>query len=958
MEIKDITHGFEVVNIRPAKEEESELIEMRHLKTGASLIWMKNDEDNKLFSIAFKTTPVDDTGVFHILEHSVLNGSKKYPVKEPFVELIKSSMNTFLNAMTFPDKTVYPVSSRNEKDFENLMSVYLDAVFYPAIYTNPNIFYQEGWHHEIRNKEDDVVFKGVVYNEMKGAFSSADTLIVNELTRIMYPDTCYGFVSGGDPKAIPDLTYENFINTHKHYYHPSNAIIYLDGNLNIERTLQKINDEYLTNFERDDKEITIDKQVRVKPKDTTIEFEVSEIEPDQSILCLGNYMGDFDEKKKIGALDIIATYLFGTNESVAKKALLESGLCQDAEMETYNGIYNPFVITVFRNIADGKEKEVKAKYKEILRNVVANGVEKEELEAIINQIEFKEKESTEPKALYRNFSVLDSMLYGGDPMLYLESEAVYKELRSDIETGYFENLIKELLLEDEHECSVLAMPSTVKGQKDAEEEALRASTRKASWSDKELTDYIEINNKLDLWQKTPDTKEDLDKLPSLDLKEVSETPILYSTEEKEVNGVRVLYHKERTSNIVYLSMYFKMNDVKEEDLTTLCLMTNAFQFLPTKNHDVSELQRIIRRDFGGLSFEISPMPTKDLKTTNILLTVRAAFLKENADKCADIVLDILFNTIWDSKSKINEIIKQAYEGSKNMITNAGHQIAIRRSTAKLQLDNYVKDKFDGYEGYLYLKEFNKDFDNYYNNYLEVVDKCNKRLGTKRLIVSITSDSYYDPSAYLKMPEGLESPDEFKCELLKDEGNEAIEVPSLVNYISSAYSMKEYGFEPNQGLKVLGKILSYSYLWNEVRVKGGAYGTGVTFTDRGVAFTYSYRDPNGKETIEAYDGQANFIEEFINSDEELEKYIISTIGDLEPLVSPATKGRTADVEWFRHLTDEIKIAHRKELLSLTKEDLNNYVDMLKSFKENKCICAVANKNTIDDLHELVKVRRSI
>ena len=484
MKVNDILHGFKVTRVRESEELKGTLYEMEHIRTGAVLAWLDNGCDNKLFSATFKTIPWDDTGVFHILEHSVLAGSDNYPVKEPFLDLIKSSMNTYLNAMTFPDKTMYPVSSKNEQDFINLTRVYLDAVFHPAIYHNDSIFRQEGWHYEVEDEEP--FYNGVVFNEMKGAFASVDTVMEEGLMKYLYPDNTYRFVSGGDPASIPDLTYENFLRAHREFYSPSNCRFFLDGDLPIDRVLGIIDDEYLSTFERDDKVHEIPMQQPVKARDLTEFYEIGkdEDESKKSHLVLGKVFSDWSQRSRIIAYTLMSIYLAGDNESPLKRAILERGLAQEVEFSVMDGIAQPFWVLVFRNMDMCDKDAILQVYKDTLKKIAREGVDKEALIGGLNRFEFSLRESGEPAGLYRAINSMSSWLYGGDPLLYLESNSIVHELRAALDTDYYDRIIEELL-DEEGVITMEVLPSKTKGEEEAQKEYERVTGEYSSFSEDE-----------------------------------------------------------------------------------------------------------------------------------------------------------------------------------------------------------------------------------------------------------------------------------------------------------------------------------------------------------------------------------------------------------------------------------------------------------------------------------------
>lgn len=482
MMIGDTLHGFRVIRQVELDELSGTLHEMEHEKTGAKLAWLQRAEQNKTFMAAFQTIPEDDTGVFHILEHSVLCGSEKFPLKEPFVELMQGSMKTFLNAMTYPDKTVYPVSSRNDKDFMNLVRVYADAVMSPAIYRQPNIFRQEGWHYEVKEGAEPS-YKGVVFNEMKGAFSSVDTILQGGMNRLLYPESCYRFVSGGDPEHIPELSYEQFLNAHRRFYHPSNALFFLDGDLDLAEVLELLDEEYLSKYERQERDFAIHMQQPVSGAEGTVSYQLA---PGQKAegkthFCMGKLAGTWADKEKCLALKILCSYLAGSNDAPLKKAILRRGLGQDLFMSVSDGNAQPSLVLQVRNTQREKCGEIRAVLRETAQELLEQGLDRGELEAIFNRMEFSALEHSEPYGLTLGLGVTASWLCGGQPELYLTWGDTFAALREKMEDGYMESLLREILADQEHTAVLYALPSATLGQETMEREAQRLQNAKASW---------------------------------------------------------------------------------------------------------------------------------------------------------------------------------------------------------------------------------------------------------------------------------------------------------------------------------------------------------------------------------------------------------------------------------------------------------------------------------------------
>ena len=527
MKTGDIIHGFEFVSSKNIPEIEGTVHEAVYLKNRAKLIFIERKDSNKTFAITFKTIPTDDTGVFHIIEHSVLCGSEKYPVKEPFVELLKGSVKTFLNAFTFPDKTMYPVSSRNDKDFLNLVDVYMDAVLHPIAMKKPEIFYQEGWHHELHSPEEEMTYKGVVFNEMKGAYSSADEVMMSEMASMLYGDNCYGKDSGGDPTAIPDLTYEQFVQSHKKYYHPSNSRIVLDGAVDIDKTLALL-DSYLKEYDY----LEVDSDIpMIKPMgnaEKKIEYEIgpSEEEEGKVRVCLGFYVSDYTDRKTATALAIITDAIAGSNEAPFKKSILDSGLCEDVHLIPYDGIQENSVIIELRNTKEENAEKLKALCIETLKNIAESGIDREALTASFNSFEFRVREQDSqgfPMGISYAISALDSWLYGGDPVSSLAFEDDICELRNLLSGDYYENVLRRVFLESKHSATLYMIPSSTLGDKKIAAEKKRLESERSRMSESDIEEVIEKTNRIEQWQKSEDSEEALKTLPSLTINDIEAT---------------------------------------------------------------------------------------------------------------------------------------------------------------------------------------------------------------------------------------------------------------------------------------------------------------------------------------------------------------------------------------------------------------------------------------------------
>ena len=923
-------HGFTVDRVRAVAELNANLVEMSHDKTGAQLVWVDNGETNKLFSIAFKTLPEDSTGVFHILEHSVLCGSDKFPVKEPFVELLKSSMNTFLNAMTFPDKTMYPVSSRNDQDFMNLTEVYLDAVFAPAIRHNKNIFYQEGWHVEMENADATPTYKGVVFNEMKGAMSSVDEVIMEGMLAAAYPDTCYGYNSGGDPRVIPELTYEKYMSMYNRYYHPSNSRIWLDGAVPLDRVLTMI-DEYLSRFERsEEKHVIAMQQPRACEK--TQYYEVSEADgtDNKAMLTLGKIIGTWQDVTRCYAADILADALTGSNEAPLKRAVMSAGLCQDMKMEADSSIAQPGMWLTVKNIDPANAPAIRELIRKTCLELCEKGIDKNDLMASINRYEFRVREPNEPAGLMRNIMALNTWLHDGDPLTYLVYDEAFAELRAMAENGGFEKLLHDLLVKEDDMVVLHTLPSTTLGEELRAEEAAKLAAASAAWTEEDKAAVLKLNEELRAWQQTPDSPEQLATLPVLDLSEVSPDPLLLHTEETEQDGgspagsVTVLYHKAATNGIVHLNYYFRLTDCTLQELTALKGLDSLLGKLPTRKHSAAELQQTIKLHLGRLTFALeNKEKANHLDVTTPVLRVTCSVMADKVELAKDLIHEILTETDFQVE-RIREIVLQQSEMAKQFCIGAGHVLGISAAASHYSASAAVDEALRGYTSVKYSLDLAANFDEKIGGVIALAEsKLAAAVCKARLVLSVTAGEPIDVAPILAdYPVG--TPVAPTAAYVTDVPmKRGIRIPAQIGYGVLA---SDLGREWDESGRVAANILTYGYLWNVIRVQGGAYGCGLRMGPS-AALAYSYRDPTPARSLQMYRGAAEFLQEFVKSGERIDKFVISTIAETEPLMSPRDEGALADSRWFAGRTEEDLRRQRAQILATDGDTLLSWCPVL-------------------------------
>ena len=943
----DHYHGFTVTRVRELAEIRSTLIEMTHERSGAQLCWCRSAEQNKLFCVTFRTLPEDSTGVFHILEHSVLNGSEKYPVHEPFVDLLKGSMNTFLNAITFPDKTMYPVSSRNERDFLNLTGVYLDAVFAPAILHNPCIFMQEGWHIETEGRGQPAGYKGVVLNEMKGAMSSVDEVMEQTTAAVMFPDNCYGFNSGGDPTVIPDLTYEQFIETYKRFYHPENARIWLDGDIPAGETFALLQ-SYLDRFTATGKPIAFREQAPQKARQVCARYAIAREEDpkDKAHILFARLLHDWSDKTRGLAVSVLLDAVAGGNDSPFKRAILDAELGQDLSISLQDGILQSYVTTWVRNTEAEKLEAIRTTLRRTAEDLLSRGIDRQDLEASINRLAFRFKEPTEPQGLMRAIMAQNSWLYGGDPALYLTFDKELAELRGMLETDAYEQLLREIFLAPEDTHEIILTPDPAMDERRREEEQARLAARLSALDNASFDRLVEENRRLADWQQTPDTPEARATLPALSLSEVNPEPEKTMTEVSDCGGVTVLYHEAACPGIVHVNMYYLLGELSPAELTDMSLLPDLLGELPTAKHTVTELQREIKLYTGALDIEMELISRdEDPEHCAVYLTASFSALKENAGRAAELLREILTETDFSSDQLIREILLQTDDDLRQSVIMSGNRYAAQRVSAHFSAIAAAGEYVNGVTLVRRSHEICDD-----------LPACLPALRTlwqrvlhdtvclRRLKISVTGERLDTALLLSGLPEGDKAP-AMRTVPYDAPMKEAFIVPAQIAYAAAGWMLArgEKAYDPTAA--VLSNILTFGFLWNAVRVQGGAYGVNFGLRPSGAMIASSYRDPNPAHTLEAYHGMADFIRTFTESGEPLTPYIISTIGQAEPLATPRQKGKIADIRWFKGITDEKRRADRERVLHMTADDLRAWVGALDAFAAEGAVCIVGHDEAV-------------
>lgn len=952
--------AYEIVEEKDLADIHSRGIVMRHKKSGARISIISNDDENKVFYIGFRTPAEDSTGVPHIIEHTVLCGSDEFPIKDPFVELAKGSLNTFLNAMTYPDKTVYPVASCNDKDFQNLIHVYLDAVFHPNIYKYQEIFQQEGWHYELESEDAPVTLNGVVYNEMKGAYSSPEDVLERVTMSSLFPDTTYSNESGGDPACIPDLTYEDYLDFHRRYYHPCNSYIYFYGDVDAAEKLDWMDKAYLSHYDK----IDLDSGIRYQQPfgqslELTRKYPVagSESEQDKTYLSYNVVVGTSLDKELNLAFDVLDYALLNAPGAPLKKALLDARIGKDI-LGGYDGsVFQP-VFTVTAKNANTQDKE---KFVEIiettLREQIRNGLNKKALSAGINSSEFKFREAdfgAYPKGLIYGLQCLESWLYDdGAPFTHLEALETFRFLKEQVDKGYFEQLIQKYFLDNTHKSLVVVEPE--KGLNEKNEKALqeKLAAYKASLSPEEIAKLVADTEHLREYQQEPSSREDLEKLPLLTRNDMRKEAAPFYNEEKEAAGIPVIHHNMNTNGINYISLVFDLSGVRAEWVPYLGVLKAVLGYMDTKDYTYEDLANEMNLHTGGFSASITAygdVVSKDTLITKFEVVVRALY--DETATALSLVRSILCSTVLEDDRRLYEVIAQAKSRMEMQLMQAGHSISAIRAMSYFSRAACFNDLAGGIGLYRLLAEAEEN----YEQRKELIRDILKQLfltvfRPENLIVSLTSDEegFRVLSGQMEaLRKDLFTGDYDKCslKLTCDRKNEGFKNAAQVQYVSRAGNFCQHGFAYTGTLRILRTILNYDYLWMNIRVQGGAYGCMSGFGRGGDTYFSTFRDPNLRRSNEVFNGIAAYLKQFDADERDMTKYIIGTISSLDTPLNPSAKGYRSMVAYFSHLGQEDVQRERDEILKASAQDIRALEPLIASVLSEENLCVLGNEQMLE------------
>lgn len=958
-------NAYEVLKEEELQDIHSKGWLLRHKKTGARVMLIENSDENKVFNIAFRTPPKNSTGVAHILEHSVLCGSREFPLKDPFVELVKGSLNTFLNAMTYPDKTCYPVASCNDRDFQNLMHVYLDAVFYPNIYKKEEIFRQEGWNYHLEKKEGPLKYNGVVYNEMKGAFSSPDDVLEREIMNSLFPDTTYGCESGGDPVNIPDLSYEEFLDFHRQYYHPSNSFIYLYGNMDMEEKLEFLDSHYLSAFDS----LAIDSEIRdqeafTQVKDIQKPYPVSEDEgeEDNTYLSYNMVVGEAADINLSLAFEVLDYALLSAPGAPLKQALLDAKIGKDIYGSFEDGIKQTYFSIVAKGANLNQKEEFIKVIRDTLTKIAEEGIDKKAVTAGINYYEFRFREadfSSYPKGLMYGLDILSSWLYDDTkPFCEVQLLEGFEFLKKALEEGYFEELIRKYLLDNTHGAILSLVPEKgLAAKRDKELEEKLENYRK-SLSDEELTRMVEHTKALEAYQEAEEAPEALTCIPMLSREDIKKEITGLTNEEHHVADSLFLYHDVCTNGIGYADLLFEIHDFDVDTVHYLGLLKSVLGAVDTENYTYGELFNEVNARTGGIAYGIEVFDdAQDTDAFRAMFAVRGKALYPEMDFMFSMIREVLTTSKLDDTKRLYEIIARVRSRAQASLASAGHSTAVLRGASYASPMAAFQDEMAGIGYYQFIEKLEKDFDSCKDEIVKNLRKVMKEvLRPENFCVSYTGERESldvvktQAAGIKKVLFNGQNPDPVKqAPCIKK--NEAFKTSGQVQYVAQNGNFRKKGLEYTGALEILKVILSYDYLWINLRVKGGAYGCMSGFKRNGESFLVSYRDPHLKRTLEVYQGVPDYIRAFEADEREMTKYIIGTISNKDVPRTPQMQGSISKTAYFSKVTEDMLQKERNQILGAQKEDIQKLAALVEAVLSDDQICVVGSETAIENAEDV-------
>lgn len=936
---------------------------LRHKKSRARVLLIEKDDSNKVFSIGFRTPPGDSTGVPHIMEHSVLCGSKNFPAKDPFVELVKGSLNTFLNAMTYPDKTVYPVASCNDKDFQNLMHVYMDAVLYPNIYRHEEIFRQEGWSYKLGSAQDKLEYNGVVYNEMKGAFSSPEGVLDRVILNTLFPDTSYANESGGDPEVIPELTYEQFLDFHRKYYHPSNSYIYLYGDMDMEEKLTWLDQEYLSHF--DAKEV--DSRIRYQEpfeemREKTIPYSIAseESEEDNTYLSYNKVIGTSLDRELYLAFQVLDYALLSAPGAPLKKALTDAGIGKDIMGSYDNGIYQPIFSVIAKNANEDQKQDFIELIERVLRDLAENGIDKKALEAGLNYHEFRYREAdfgNYPKGLMYGLQMLDSWLYDEEePFIHVEALDTFDFLKRQVGTRYYEELIRKYLLDNPHGAVVVVKPEKGRTARMDAELDRKLQAYKAGLTAEEAEELVRKTAGLEAYQSAPEKEEDLERIPVLKREDISREIEPIVNEEMNLAGIPVVFHEIETNGIGYLDVLFDISGIREELLPYVGILQSALGIIDTENYGYGELFNEINMHTGGIGTalelysDVTNIKEKAFKAT---FEIKGKALYEKLPVVFSMMSEILTASRLSDLKRLKEILAMVKSRLLMRFQSSGHTTAALRAMSYASPSAKLKDMTNGIEFYRTVSRIEEHFDEEKEGLAEILQSLAEQLfRPDNMMISYTAsrDGLKGIESHIEeMKKSLfhVTPKDEACVIHCEKKNEGFKTASKVQYVARTGNFIDNGAEYTGALQILKVILSYDYLWQNIRVKGGAYGCMSNFNRVGEGYFVSYRDPNLERTVEVYEGVVDYLKNFTVSERDMTKYIIGTMSNLDQPMTPAVKGERSMNLYMNKVSADMIRKERDQILDAGQEDIRDLAGVAEAVLKAGQLCVIGSEEKIEE-----------
>lgn len=958
MNINEIKYGFELLRVHHVDDIGAVMYELKHQKSGATLIYLENDDTNKCFAVGFRTLPEDSTGICHIIEHSLLCGSKKYPTKEPFVNLLKGSMATFLNAMTAYDWTMYPVASQNNQDFNNLVSVYMDAVFAPLSVLEDKAFLQEGWHLEMTDLEATPSYKGVVYNEMKGAMSSVEEQLTQLTLSSLYKGSCYEHNSGGDPEVIPNLTFEYYKNFYHKYYHPSNALMYLYGKMDLEEKLKFFDEEYLSNYENEPK-ISIEKPKALIDRETEKDYAINETEDekDNTYMALAFALDTYDNARDLTGFGILNEVLMSNNEAPLKKILMDAKLGQDINCSIDDdNILPSYHIYLHKTNKEEKERFYQT-FIDACKKLVTEGIDKKALLAAINFNEFRNKEmdmGRMPKGLFFAFNLMQSFNCDIPYESYLEYTKYFEFFKKELNNGYFEGLLEKYILNSKHYVQVVLNPSKTLAAQKAEAMNKAMEDLKASMTEEERVNAVKVTNDLIEYQSKKDTPEELACLPKLKLSDISTEVNQLASEFSTENDIKFITHNFNTNKIAYLKMYFDLRGLTADELPYAKLITRLLTRLDTEEFNVNDLLSHNKTYLGGFGFDLLLGGTsKD--QFDAYFGVQISSLNENVNKMPQILDQVLNHTIYDL-DKIKTILTQMKMMYRSVVIEDGMNVAIDEVRSRTSKIGALSNKIGNLNMYHFISGL---LDNFGEDVAIKLQSVGKKIFNKYNLTSSVSGDIEGINFMKDVVLNLDLSQEKLTDSLTisecKEGPGALIIPSEVNYNAKAINLKDLGYIPNGKLAIASHIINYDYLWSEVRVKGGAYGCHISMTLSGDVVLGSYRDPNVENTYEVYNAIADYLSNLEMSEEEFESYLIGAVGSYDQPLSNNSFIRNSDINILVGNTVEKRIARKKEMLETTLDDIKGLASLFKRLAQLSPYYTIGNEAKIKEYNHFNNIK---